>query len=114
MAHQKAIRTSSINIETQVIHGPKWISANLQQLEIDDVGNVVSTSVRERKLYRRVGDVATETVTVTDPVTQQQVTVSVAGIGGLVKAAMIKWMIEDNNATYDPTIDLVVLNDTVV
>jgi hypothetical protein len=105
-----AIRTSKIEIDTAVLHGPQWINATLQTLELDADNNVTSTRVRDRKLYRKVDLVATETVTITDPVTQQQVTISVAGIGVAIKAKMIGWMMEDNASTYNEDADLVVLN----
>jgi len=89
-----AIRTGHIEIDTVKLHGPKWISASLQTLEIDPDGNVLSERMRDKKLYRKVTDVAMQTVTTTDPVTGQAVTVSVAGLGALVKAAMISWMLD--------------------
>ena len=109
---KKAIRTGRIEIDTIKLHGPKWIVATISTLELDDQNQVVSERIRDLKLYRKVSNVATETVTITDPVTGQPITVSVAGIGGLIKAIMIQWMQEDFPATYDPEIDLVVINDT--
>ena len=107
-----AIRASKIEIDTLQASGTKWVSAILQTLELDENNVVSSVRARDKKLYRKVSDVALETVTFVDPVTGVETTISVAGIGEAIKAIMVKWMMEDHNATYDPTIDLVVLNDT--
>ena len=108
---KQAIRAGRIEIDTVKIHGPKWIVATLSRLEIDDNGNVISERIRDEKIYRKAENVATELVTVVDPVTQQQVTVSVAGLAGLIKATMINWMQEDFPSIYDPELDLVVLDE---
>jgi len=111
---RNAIRTGRIEIDVLKRNGPTWISSNIQTLEIDDAGNILSERMRDRKLYRKVDDVALEMATATDPVTGKTVTVSIAGVGALVKAAMIQWMLEDNAAHYDSSIDLVVLNGPVI
>lgn len=106
---KEAIRVGRIEIDTVDIGGPQWITANIQRLELDAANNITSTRTRDKKLYRKVTDVAMETVTINDPVTGQPVTISVAGIGTAIKTAMITWMMEDNPSTYDPDADLVIL-----
>jgi hypothetical protein len=107
-----AIRVGSIEIDTIKRHGNKWISASIQHLEVSDTDDtIISESARADRVYRRVDKVALETVDITDPVTGQAITISVAGIGEAVKAAMIKWMLEDNTAHYDPDDDLVIIDD---
>lgn len=106
-----AIRSSQIVIDTPKKDGHQWVSSILQGLEIDTDGNILSVNFSERKMHRRIDQVATQIYTTTDPVTQAQVTASVAGIGKLIKQAVIAWMLEDfPDATYDPVKDLVVLS----
>lgn len=107
---KEAIRTSKIEIDTAVRDGPQWISATIQTLELDASNNVTSTRLRDRRLYRKTDQVAAELVTFIDPVTGQQITMSVAGIAAAIKAKMVNWMETDNNAAYDPSTDLVILN----
>lgn len=109
---KEAIRVGRIEIDTVKIHGPKWIAAVIQTLELNDDNEVLAERVRDKRLYRRADHVAMETVSVKDPVTQQTLTASVAGMAALIKTVMVKWMVEDNAAYYDPATDLVVLDDT--
>ncbi len=106
------IRTGSIEIDAQKVDGIQWVSAKIQKLLINDEGRVLSESGREFRLHRRIDQVALEMTTVVDPVTGKEVTVSVAGVGTLIKAAMTRWMLEDHGAKYDPVLDVVVLDDS--
>lgn len=106
---KQALRTGLIEIDTQKMNDAQWIVATIQNLELDDKDNVVSEKFRDGKVFRKVMDVALETVTFTDPVTQQQITMSVAGMGTAVKLMMIKWILEDNKgSTYDEKLGMVI------
>lgn len=97
---KKAIRTSSINIDTIVPGGVQWINADVQRLEIDDSNNITSLSPRQSKLHRRIDEVALETVTITDPITGETSKISVAEIGIAIEAIITKWLVEDNKGYY--------------
>lgn len=107
----KAIRTGRIEIDLLKQNDTQWISADIQHLEIDDEGTILVVKMRDGKLYRRVDQVALQTINIKDPVTQQDINMSVAGIGVAIKRLMVNWMIEDNpSAIYDPAKDLVVVD----
>jgi len=109
---KEALRTGQIEIDTQKMGDEQWIAATIQNLELNSDGSVASEKMRDGKVYRKVSDVALEMITVTDPVTQQQLTMSVAGMGTAIKTLMIKWILEDNaNTTYDANLGMVIKND---
>lgn len=56
---------------------------------------------REKLVYRRLSDTAAETVTLTDPITQQSVTVSGAGMAILIQLFVNNWLAEDYNSVVD-------------
>lgn len=107
-----AIRTEVIEIDLIDPDGFTWVTASIQKTELDEDDNIKSISGREDKLYRRIDRVATEMIVATDPVTGQQITVSVAGLGALITTTMVKWMLEDNpKAFYETESNLVILNE---
>ena len=97
---KKAIRTATINIDTIVPNSFRWVNATIQTVEIDDAGEITSISPNSMQLYRRIDKVATEFVTITDPVTGEEHKLSVAGIGLTIEAIMVQWMLEDNPDAY--------------
>jgi len=106
------LRTGKIEIDTQKIDDVQWIVATIQNVKIESSdGSLVSEHFRDGKIFRKVADVALETVTITDPVTGVTMTLSVAGMGTAIKAMMIKWILEDNpNSSYDNKLGMVVKN----
>lgn len=64
---------------------------------IDGVPTAVATS-RLPSTTRNITNVITETVTVTDPVTQQEVTVSIAGMDAIIEEFFLRWFQEDLDA----------------
>jgi len=110
MARQ-AIRVGRIEIDTLKPNAPQWITSTIQTLEVDDNDEIISQLYKDAQLIRRVSEVTTQVVSITDPVTQQVVNLSVAGLGTAIKAVMINWMLEDNvGSAYDPGTDLVMLD----
>lgn len=106
---KKALRTGKIEIDTQKINEAQWIVATIQSLDLDNDNKILSEDFRDGKIFKKVTDVALETVTITDPVTQQEITLSVAGLGTAIKAILIKWILEENpNSTYDAEIGMVI------
>lgn len=110
---KKAIRTSTINIDTIDPDGLQWVNALVQSVELDANGNILCISPRVKQLHRRIDLVATEMVSVTDPVTKVTTTLSVAGIGTAITMIIIKWMLQDNPGSYfDPETKMVVLDES--
>ena len=95
-----AIRSSTINIDTIEPNGFEWINTLIQRLEIDDSDNVVSISPKDKQMHRRVDEVISETVLITDPVTGQSCDISVAGTAVAIREFIVKWMLEDYPEAY--------------
>lgn len=109
---RKGIRTGKLEIDTLKPGGVQWVSSEIQNLELGDDDKVVSIGFKDRKLHRRIDEVAFELHEAYDPVTGQLITASTAGIGNLIKMAMVSWMLEDfKDAVYDETLDTVVIED---
>lgn len=110
---KKAIRTGRLQIDTVVPGGPQWVSAWLQNLDVNDANEVASQSFREGRLYRKIDDHLTDIAPGwVDPVTGTQGPISVAGLGAAIKMIMVQWMLEDHpGAYYDPASDLVIIDD---
>ena len=92
---KKQIRVHQIVIDSPRTELPPFVSMMVQRKIYDDDGNVSQIINRERQLNRRIDKVAFEMVTFTDPITQQSVTISIAGLGGALEATVAKWMAED-------------------
>ncbi len=108
---KRAIRTSIIEIDSTEPDGIQWVSANIQTIEVDEDNKVTSISGKRDTLARRIDLVATEIVSVYDPVTDTTSNISVAGVGKAIELLMVKWMIEDNEQAYfDAEIDRVVIS----
>ena len=105
----RTIRTKRIDIDLPTAGDVPWISSRFQVLERDADGNVLAVHDDQERMVRRLDRVAVQTVTVIDPVTQQPITASVAGMAGLIRAAQFKWMAEDFGATYDADLDAMVM-----
>ena len=51
---------------------------------------------------RAFADVQTETISITDPVTSQPVTISVAGLAVAIAERFVKWFLEDQTKRISP------------
>ena len=96
----EAIRTATINIDTIVPDSYQWLNADIQLVELNEDKEIASISPRVQQLHRRIDKVATEIVSVYDPVTRVTNNISVAGIVTAITLIMIKWMLEDNPGSY--------------
>ena len=108
---KRVIRTGIIEINSAKPNDKQWVSAKIQRYELDNDNNYTSESAREERMYRRIDRVAMETVDYVNPLTGETKTIAVAELGVAIKNFMSKWMLEDYDATYDPELDVVVLND---
>lgn len=106
----KLLRATDVKIDTALIDGDNWVRANIQTLEVDERFNVLSQRVADKVIYRRIADVALERHTFNSVLTGQPITLTTADIGRVVKAAIVNWMLQDFDATYEPRSGLVILN----
>lgn len=90
---KEKVRTNRITINNPHL-GKKTINFRNEKLTLVD--DVETGKEKFPNTNRDFDAVITELITVTDPVTQQEVTVSIAGIATIVEAAFIKWWNEDN------------------
>ena len=105
---KRAIRTSIIEIDSTEPDGVQWATASIQTVEVDEANKVISVSGKRDTLARRI---ATEIVSVYDPVTGVTNDISVAGVGKAIELLIVKWMLEDNpEAYFDPEMNRVVIS----
>jgi hypothetical protein len=78
-----------------------FMSLSVQRRITDEDGNVVQTVNRERLIYRRLSEVATEFHDFVDPLTGKTENASVAGVGAALTASVAQWLAEE----YDVEID---------
>lgn len=95
------VRVPQIVIDVPKSSSDPFIMMPVQRIVYDAQGNVTQTIPRSDRLYRQISKVATEMVTFTDPVTQQEITISAAGAGAAITGFVAKWLAEH----YDSTVD---------
>lgn len=100
--YREKIRAYRIQIENPLA-GEKRIEYVTEKQPFLD-GEPLGESQSAPWVSRNFSDVITETVTVVDPVTSEEITVSVAGIATLVESAFVKWYNEDVAATMTPDV----------
>jgi len=96
----KAIARANRVIINNPPKGEATVSFRNEKVIYEDVEGV-ETALATSKLpstVRRVTDVVAETVTVTDPVTQQEITVSIAGMDAIIEEFFLRWFQEDLDA----------------
>lgn len=107
-----AIRTEVIEIDLIEPDGIQWVTASIQKVQLDADNKIISVVAKDDKMYRRIDKVIFEQITFIDPITQQEITMTIAGLGVAIKTAMVAWMIENNpNAHYEAETDLVILDE---
>lgn len=108
MAIEFTIDTSGLKAVARanrvVIHNPPTgeptVSFRNEKVVYENVEGV-ETPLATSKLpstTRRISEVLTEMATITDPVTQQEVTVSIAGMHAIIEEFFMKWFQEDIDA----------------
>lgn len=75
-------------------NGSKAISFSSERITF--VNDEECNTVQDNSINRSFDDVEAETITFTDPVTEQEVTISVAGIVSAMEEAYSNWWAEDN------------------
>lgn len=84
------LRAQKVAIDIPRSQSEPWIAVTVQKI---DGSHVID---RFDETHRQLSKVASEMITITDPVTGQPVTISVAGMAAAVKAGVYAWMIEDH------------------
>ena len=87
------IRANRVVIQNPADGAPSVAFRNEKVVKVDGVTEGTS---KLPSTNRDIANVATETITLTDPVTGQPVTVSAAGLASIIEAFYIKWWQEDN------------------
>ena len=93
------IRSQQVTIDIPTEDGLTWINSIVQTLIKNGQGEVVQRMDRTRQTHRILERVATETKTITDPVTGETLPVSAAGTATLVRSFILNWMQEDHGGT---------------
>lgn len=73
----------------------------VQKVVEDDEGNFLQVVDRIGQVHKRLSTCYTDMIQAVDPVTQQELNISVAGLGSLVTVAAAKFLAEQYNGTID-------------
>ena len=92
----KKLRSQQVIIDIPTETGNTWVNAIIQTLIKDEEGNTLQRIDRTHETHRILENVATEMITIVDPVTQQTITVSAAGTATLVSGLIMNWMKDDH------------------
>lgn len=112
MSPIKALRTTKIEIDTAKADQDNWIRASIQQVEVDPQSlKILSESVTVHAVFRQVSKVALEQLEFVSPITGEVHKLYVADIAQAIKVTMVGWMVTDIPCTYEPSTELVVIND---
>lgn len=91
----KALRTAKLVIDLPVPGAEPFIMGIVQNVIVDADDNVLQIIPRQDQMHRRSSEILTDIVTLTDPVTQDELVVSGAGLQMAITAMVSKWLIED-------------------
>ena len=94
MSTRTRYRASQVIIDTPKTDGEVLINTSVQKLEIGDDGKVVTEYPRTQYIHKIASHIATDIVTVYDPVLGHDVTLSIAGIHLAVQAHVVEWIME--------------------
>jgi hypothetical protein len=90
----KHVRTHTLSFEAPRPDSDVVIRAELH--EVTEEGKTVTfISGTTNEIFRRLSEVSAEFVAFTDPVTQQQHTISLVALAGAVTESVRAWMIDD-------------------
>ena len=92
---QKKYRAQRITLDTPREGFPVWTNVIVQVVVKDDEYQTVQIIDRVTNITREFDQFASQTVTITDPVTSQAMTMSGAGLGVAIGEMVKAWMLED-------------------
>jgi hypothetical protein len=82
------------------------IRTEIHYVTENDQGDVTFISGTKEELFKLLSEIALDTITITDPVTQETKTLSIAGIAQAITQIVVNWLSEeapgfvDNNGRY--------------
>lgn len=88
------LRSQKIEIDLPTELSEPWVHVVVQKLILNNEGNTIQTLDRNSHIYKSINDYAMQLVNFTDPVTQQQYTISGAGLGQAITNMVLTWMDE--------------------
>ena len=96
----KKIRAQKIEIDMPKDGSEPWIRVIVQEIIDDQNDNLPAQMIdRYAQMYRRLSKVQAQMVTFVDPLTQQEHTVSIAGIAVAMTVGVQEWLVEDHDGT---------------
>lgn len=107
---RRALRSTRIIIDNAT--DTNWISAETQELELDDDGNIVAEHVASRRVFRKMeGGVLFQPHTFVDPMTGQEMTLNAVQLAACIKQVVSDWELEDFPGSYqDPQTGRVIID----
>lgn len=103
----KKIRAQQIVIDLPTEGAAIWVQATLQRCIKDQEYTTVQTVDRVGFVNRTFADFMQQMVTVTDPLTGQEHTVSGAAIAMLIRALVCTWIVEDRGGNLNEHGDVI-------
>lgn len=106
----KKLRAQKIEIDLPAEESEAWLNTTLQNIIKDGDYNTVQRIDRVGFTHRSLSSVATEMHTLVDPVTQQEYSISGAGVAQAIKTFVVAWMQQDHGGTVNEHGDLITEN----
>lgn len=94
------LRGQQIIIDLPKPESEPWVDLITQRVEMDDEYTVQNIVDRYGRIYKQLSTVATESVTITDPV-YGEITISAAGVAAGITALAVNWIMEDYGGSLD-------------
>ncbi len=89
---RRAWRAQQLIIDTPTPGADPWVTIVVQQVFINDDGSLASVTPRYDRIYRRAQDIFSETIMLTDRLTQQPAFLSAVGIFEAIERLAIPWL----------------------
>lgn len=95
------LRAQHIAIDIPTETAEAWVSAVLQKVIKDDEYKTIQLVDRTDYLHRKFSEFALQMLPFTDPVTQQQITLSGAGLAVAISTFVKTWMLAGIHGTVE-------------
>lgn len=89
-------RASQIVIDSPRTGGDVLINVSVQKIDIDDDGKIIHEYPRSEYIHRLASKIALNQVDITDPVNQNDITISIAGVHLAIEQYICNWLIEEH------------------
>ena len=101
------LRTQKIIIEMPRTTSEPFINITIQRIELDDNGKEVNVNDRYDAIYKKLSDVALESVPYFEVLPLNINNISVYGIADAIKEVATKWIIEKHGGTVSSNGDII-------